>query len=808
MDEVVFIHYLDEQVAAKEVQAGKIDAYFWRVPLGVADELKRDPRVRVYQAPGGSLSLLLNPAPSQKEFNPFTIRDVRFALNYLINREFIVNEILRGYGASMIGVYGQFDPDYLIVSDDVDAAGIRYNPEVANRIITEALTKAGAAKRDGKWLMNDRPITLKFFIRGDDPNRNALGEALASELEKTGFTISRNFGDLNKAYDQVYGSDPKMEEWHLYTEGWGRSAFERYDIVTIAQMFAPWYGQMPGFGEPSYWNYQNKQLDEITQKISTGDFTSKEERDQLLRQANKLGIEEAVRIFIASLIEPYVARPDLKGLINDFGAGITGRMSLLNARFGDTLGGSLRLGIKQIYQGSWNPVAGLSDWYSTRMWYAVYDPASWRNPYTGDILPVRNDWIVQTAGPKGKLNVPPDAQIWDVTSQSWRGIGSGVTATSKVTYKPKYGTWHHGQPMGLADIMDSLYFLYEWGTRTGESDRTYDPEFTSRAEPLLKTIKGVRVINADTIEAFVDYWHFDQNYIADYFTQWSSIPWEISAASERVVLDKKAAFSRSASRAQQVEWLSLIIKSNADLIKQALAQFRDAGFIPKHLEGLVTGEEAQRRYEAAIRFIEERNHSVISNGPFYVQGYNPDARTVTLRVFKDPNYPSELGMWKRFEVARTAEIKRTDVPPAVEIGKPATLKIFIEVGGQASSDATVNYRLLDPDGKASVKGAATPSEPKGTFEIRIDPTTTSNLKPGAYSLKVFAVSNDAIKPDIFETRLLVSSTAGIIEQNNQQRGGPLGTIGGNVQQQVGIGVLALVVLGVAVFILRKRRPKA
>ena len=39
------------------------------------------------------------------------MRDVRYALNYLIDRK--VNELMGGYGTVMVSNYGPHNPDYL-----------------------------------------------------------------------------------------------------------------------------------------------------------------------------------------------------------------------------------------------------------------------------------------------------------------------------------------------------------------------------------------------------------------------------------------------------------------------------------------------------------------------------------------------------------------------------------------------------------------------------------------------------------------------------------------------------------------------
>ena len=122
-------------------------------------------------------------------------------------------------------------------------------------------------------------------------------------------------------------------------------------------MYSPWFSTMPGFNDPSYWNYKNDRLDELTQKIYTGGFESSEKRSQLIQEAVIEGINESVRIFVASKIDQYVANEKVKGIVNDFGAGVPSRFTPINAQSSSN---EFVIGVKQIYQGAWNPVMGLS----------------------------------------------------------------------------------------------------------------------------------------------------------------------------------------------------------------------------------------------------------------------------------------------------------------------------------------------------------------------------------------------------------------------------------------------------------------
>lgn len=780
-DGIEFIHYLDESVAVREVQSGNLHAYFWRIPLEMAAQLRGDPNVRIHKTPGGILSLLLNPAPAPDGgLNPFSIRAVRCAVNGLIDRGYIVNEILKGYGVPMVSPIGPFDPDYPIIADDLESLGISYDPGSAERKISEAMELAGARKIDGKWAFNGERIVLKFFIRSDDPIRKAIGETLAFELERVGFLVDRIFGDLVKAYDLVYGSDPRDQRWHLYTEGWGRSGFSEYDNVILSQMYSPWYGYMPGFGEPGYWNYRNETLDEITKRITMGNFTSKGEREELFRRATLLGIGESVRIFLASTIDPYVTNKMAEGVVEDFGAGITGRWTLVNVRLRGEPGGIVRIGMKQIYQASWNPIGGLNDVYSRMIWQAIADPDMWTHPHTGKPLPVRATWEVETAGPGGKLSVPPDAVVWDPISEAWKPVGEGAKAISKASFRLEYGNWHHGIAMGRADLLYWLYFLFEWGTNEGPGDPTFDPEYTPRAEPFVRTLKGVRFLEEERVEVYVDYWYFDEDQIASYASLWASTPWEIGAAMEKLVVERKAAFSKSASKARGVGWLSLVIKSDAELMKGALEELRSSREVPKPLRGYVSQDEALKRYDAAIGWIERHGHSVISNGPFYLDYYNPEARTISIRAFKDPGYPIPLGRWKGFEALRAAEIAGVDAPSILVKGGEAIVRIRVTIGGEPSSEASVAYRIMNPRGITVSKGLAKPTEMPGIFEIRLSGGETLALEPGSYALRISAIAREAIKPSIFETAFLLSEEP-IPEPPSgakpaQQPGGALGRI--------------------------------
>ena len=742
-DSVKFTQYLDENTALEEVRNGNLDIYYERISSDRLEAQKSREGLKVFDSAGGSYSILVNPAESDK-FNPFSIKSVRFALNYLVDRKLIVNELMGGYGAPMISYYGPSDPEYLTVIKQLETFNFRYDPSFAEEMISNALKEKGAIKQNGKWEINHSPIEVTIFIRSDDPVRKSIGEILASELQKIGFTVKKDFGDLNKAFVVVYGSDPAEMKWSLYTEGWARSAFVKYDSVGLAQMYAPWFSNMPGFNDPTYWNYPNSKLDNETQKIYSGDFQTAEERSDLIKESIADGISESVRIFLASKIDQYVANEKMDGVINDLGAGVSSRFTPINSRNNEK---ELNIGVKEIYQGAWNPVMGFSDKYSRQIWGIISDPITFKHPFTGETFPIRANWNVETAGPNGKLNVSNNTIMWDPVEQQWKKVLPGTQATSKVRFDFKFSNWHNGKKMDMNDILHSLYFAIEWGSQVGENDKTFDTEFTPIASQSVQTIIGVEPVDEDTIDVYVNYWHFDENEIADWASLWSSVPWEITAAMEQAVIDDKVSFSRSGATSKNVNWLSLILPNDAHIIQSYLDKFKEEKYIPESLKTFETNfGYFDSRYTSSSDWIKKNNHAVISNGPFYLKEYSPEARSIIVKAFEDETYPFKVGHWSDFETTRFPKIVNVEIPNNIQKGND------LEINIESLHTDSILYFLIGGNGELASSESI--KVDKNSTRIKIPGEITEKLNTGANDLKIFAISDSVLKPDYYSTSFL------------------------------------------------------
>ncbi len=755
---VRFIHYLDENVALEEIKSGNLDTYFFRIPLDLVSDIKNDVTINLYDKIGGSFGILLNPAPSSNNdtINPFEFRDIRFAINYLINRNFISNEILHGYGIPMSDPFGLFSPDYPVVMDTVESFGFHYDPDYALQQIKKTLLEHGATLKNDKWYFKDKPIKLKVLIRSDDFQRKVLGELVSSALAEMGFTIVKDYSDLNKAVTFTQGSDPQDFLWHVYTEGFsGGTSFTKYNDAVVAQMYAPWYANMPGNQNPGFWQYQNSTLDKLTQKLVFSNFSSEKERNTLLNEATKMGIEESVRFFLVKNVDPYAASSSITGLVNDFGAGITSKYSLLNAK--SERGDSLKIGVKQIYQGAWNIIGGFSDAYSITIYSNIADSATLRHPYTGEVISMRNQILNSTSnGPYERIPIHPDTIRWNSTL-GWTPVEKNSTSLSKVIYKILYSNWHNGIPMDKSDLLYSLYFMYEWGTNNGNSDLTVDPEYTSRVELGLPYFKGIRFISDDIVESYLDQWHYDIKEIAASAGVWAQEPWEITAASERLVLSNDLSFSKSQSTTKNAEWLSLIIPEHANLIKNELIKMKNENFIPSPLKNIVSLEEAKKRYDASIKWIEKHNHALISNGAFYLDRYNPSGRTIDLKLFDDSSYPFKAGYWSKFEQPKSIQVTSINSSKFIKIGDEKTLEFEIQVDNIPATPASVSAEFFFTDYNGSIisKEKAIPiNDGLGHFKISLTKEETDKIPVGPVTLKLYASTENSLRPFIFADTFL------------------------------------------------------
>ncbi len=801
VDKVYFDVRTQEDIAMKDAAEGRTDLFLWGVQGNVFRALSQDTRdkLEVYEIPSGSWSLLFNPIPDKApytvnaggktRFNPLAIREVRFEMNRLLNRKYIVDEILGGGGTPQYtpatpGQPGTHRYNQIPLMLGFSAAG---SQEKALSEIDAAILKASElrelagklAKKGQWWTFDGEPVTLKMLIRVDDPNgRLKEGRYVADLIEKAGFKVERLEFDRKKCSSIAYDGNPADYQWNIYTEAWNAGATRAWWEVAVSQWFAPWFGYMPGGKKSGFWNYENSEIDRLTQNVYNGQFLGEKDYWDSILKATELGMREAVRILVCVQSQYFVANKARFGsrMVYGLGDGPNG-WSLVTADVKPDANGEKVLRIAQfsakgsLFQSAWNPVGvdGFTDAYSNNVIQGCTDRNSFESPVTALDTPWRVSWKeVETKVTQGKdkdgkealvgeIPVPEDAILYDSGAKAWKKAGPGIFSFSRATYAYKWGKWHTGRPITIADLMYTQAFIVELMTRDGPDDKYYDSAYESAYRPVQEIFKGIVLNDDGTVTAYFNYNHF----LSDRVGATGALPlsvyvggrpvlvsWEISEALAKLVAEGGKSgthWSFSADPAfTEVDVLNP--KCLAD-IRAKLEEFKAARYVPGPIAKWKSAAEAVASYDAAIAWIDARKNAYISNGPFYINNVDLAANFIELRANRDPSYPFEAGYWNRFFRTVTTRIEAVQPPAFAAKGKEASIGVKVslvdfpaDTSREADAKVSVTLTLVLPGGQKVYKG--TFLRP-GTFTVKI-PAADMNLKAGSYAVIVqSALKNEA-----------------------------------------------------------------
>jgi peptide/nickel transport system substrate-binding protein len=332
--------------------------------------------------------------------------------------------------------------------------------------------------------------------------------------------------------------------------------------------------------------------------------------------------------------------------------------------------------------------------------------------------------------------------MWDAAQNAWAPV-SGVTAVSKVTFDySRYfqASWHHGPKITMADVIYPIAQSFEIAFDEAKIQIETALGITSR--PLLETYKGFRIANETTLEVYVDYWHFEEGYIAAYASPTGvGTPWELLAAMDDVVYEKRTgAYSDTSAARFSVPWISLVTESDARLVLRSIRQFGREKSIPEgvfELGGapIVSEEEAAARYDACATWFETTNLLVLGQGPFQLTRYDPPANFAQLDAYRGEGYPFTAEDFKRGVPPRLT-IDPVQAP-AIALGDPISLQVKVNGPGTI----ILQYTLVDPAAGAVVTAGTAEGGEGGVFTVNVDPTATSALFPGLYQLYLLASSD-------------------------------------------------------------------
>jgi peptide/nickel transport system substrate-binding protein len=763
----IIVSVVSSDSAITQLEAGALDVY--ASGLSSADlKTIQDAGLNYTSQNGLYYDMMFNPAEfTSGEFNPFTNRKIREATNWLVDRDYINQEVYAGGGLpKFFPITTQF-PDYADLADVAREleAKYAYNPELAKEVITTEMEGMGATlNADGKWEVGGTPVELIFLIRSDsDGTRQPLGDYFATQLETVGFTVVRQYGKSSEL-GPLWQGTAADGGWHIYTAAWSATIIDRDQRNSFQEMYLPSSAQ--GL-DLMVANQADPEFYELGDKLANAEYNNLEERREMMVRALELSLEDSLQVWLidGKNYAPYST--DVK-LTYDLAAGVEGaQIWPYTVRFDGQEGGDLKWATSDIFTEPWNPIAG-SNWaWDQAVIRATTSGDTMNDPFTGLVLPLRAeraevtileglpvgktlDWVDLSFAPE--ITVPEDAFVdWDATAQTFITAGEkfpeGQTAKRKsVLYYPAdlFDTvkWHDGTNLSMADIMLAWAMTFDRGK---EESALYDEVYVANFEAFMATFKGFRVASTDPLvfEVYSDTFSADAE--LNVGGAWPNYGLGEGSFAEIAIgnlaeENGELAYSIDKADVNEVEQLSYVGGPSLEILAKYLEQATADSYIPFEpmLSQYITAEEAKARYEALGAFYEDHGHFWQGTGPYMLDGAFPTEKTLTLTHFAD--YPDLADRWSGYTEPKLAEVE-LDGPGQVVIGDEATFDLFVNFQGAPYAQDEikfVKYLLYNAKGEI-VEVAEVEATTDGQYSIVLSSDVTSKLEAGSNKLEVAVV---------------------------------------------------------------------
>jgi len=302
------------------------------------------------------------------KLNPFSSAKIREAMNWLIDRDYINQEIYGGASIpKWLPITGGF-PNYARYIEYIRPLEARYafNFDKAEEVITEEMIALGAEMVDGTWQYEGEDVTLIFLIRTDsDGTRRPMGDYVANQLEDIGFVVDRQYKTSSEASPIWVLGNPNDGLWHLYTGAWGVGGIDRSEGDTFQFHYTP----QSGYAFSPLWQEYTPgdEFTELSEALANATFTSLEERKDMFTEALEKTFELSYVVWVIDGKSFATWRPEID--VNyDLAAGVD-----INAfwpytlRFEGQEGGLVKWANTDLFVDPPNPIAG-SNWTTDSQW--------------------------------------------------------------------------------------------------------------------------------------------------------------------------------------------------------------------------------------------------------------------------------------------------------------------------------------------------------------------------------------------------------------------------------------------------------
>ncbi len=771
LDTIVVIEEPNTDQAITRLETGEIDLFANTVSNPeTARTVSDSPALDGYLSYGSYNELSFNPVgpifEGTGKLNPFAVARVREAMNWLIDRNYIAQEIMGGLGSPRWTPFNNASSDYAAMADVIRGLEFQYayNRDLAQQVIAEEMETLGATLVDGKWQYDGAPVEISILIRTEDERRD-IGDYVGNQLEDIGFTVIRDYKTAADASPIWLRGNPADGLFHIYTGGWITTAVPR----NLADNFLFFYTDM-GMAVPLWMAYENDpEFYELADRLDRSDYQTPEERRDMLARALELSFYDSNRIWLADRGALTPKRTEVRVAADLYGAVSGSWLWPVTIQREGQIGGSMTIAMPSILTEPWNPLDG-SNWiFDMMLIRATGEMAALPNPFTGLYMPQRierAEVVVQTGTPiiktldwvsldfEDSIEVPGDAWVdWDAEEQRFLTASEVYTETQTAVRKSvvyyeadlfETSMWHDGSPMSIGDFVMGMIVSFD---RAKEASLYYDEAKVPAFNSFMAAFRGVRIISENPliIETYSDTFQPDaENSVSDWFPYFlqGEGSWHMLTLGLMAEAEGQAAFSSAKADTLEVERLSYIAGPTIDILKAQLDAVLESGEIPyaPTMGQYVDAAEIQTRFENYAEWFRRRNHFWIGTGPFYLERAFPIEGTVVLQRNRD--YPDMADKWMSFAEAPIADVE-LDGPGRVSIGTEAVYDVFVNLpnGDPYAIDDIDNVKFLVFDASgAVVEVAAATAVEDGLWQVTLSADVTGKLAAGSNRLEVVVVS--------------------------------------------------------------------
>jgi ABC-type transport system substrate-binding protein len=259
---VIYVPLVNESTAAQRVVNNETDAMFGSQPATIASVVKQNDKITTHTGkdqPLGNLDWWPNSLYVNTLLDPYSNPDVRWAMNYAIDRDTIDRVVYFGAKIATIHPFPEYPAlrKYINGAKPIsDKLGVR-TFDLSKT--AEKMTKAGFAKdADGFWVKDGKRVNAT--INGFEFIHSDIVPVLVEMLRKGGFEAAINFG--NDAYQNMADGKPGM-----YIFGHGGSVIDPY-----ATLFLYHSKNSRPLGTPangaSFGRYKNPEFDKLVDAMA------------------------------------------------------------------------------------------------------------------------------------------------------------------------------------------------------------------------------------------------------------------------------------------------------------------------------------------------------------------------------------------------------------------------------------------------------------------------------------------------------------------------------------------------------------